>query len=303
MADGGPGFEGVPMQGADPYGNANNSENFKNSNPYNSVAGQRPPRRPTDLSRWFHFIIRHRKGRDNLAHINRVLSSTSGTDKLLMLSGYVLMALTSVLERVNGPAPSPADLLKATATATSIPLPASPAIRSLETRLKNLSALISDFRIFSRLWGIFGIAEWAAQVYESPPKDHQLRQIAYAQVFVNVIYQSLENVAYLSQHRILRYSNATQNKLWAWSCRFWAAHVALDFCRLWRIRMLRQNYKGVTDAEDHEWWRQISSNLCWAPLTIHWSVENGGLLDGFTTGCLGTAAGVLSVQHIWRQTA
>ncbi|KAF3908470.1 hypothetical protein ABW21_db0203716 [Orbilia brochopaga] len=301
MADGGPGFEGVPMQGADPYGNvnANNGEDSKHSSPYPVASHHKRPARPqSDLARWFHFILRHRKGRDNLAHANRILSSTSGTDKLLMLAGYTLLALTSALERVNGPRPSAADLLKST-----IPLPPFPAIRSLETRLKNLSGLISDFRIFSRLWGLFGIAEWAVQVYESPPKDQQLRQIAYAQVIVNIIYQSLENVAYLSQHRILRYPNTVQNKLWAWSCRFWAAHVALDFCRLWRIRMLRHNYKGVTDAEDHEWWRQISSNLCWAPLTIHWSVENGGLLDGFTTGCLGTAAGILSVQHVWRQTA
>ncbi|KAF3162028.1 hypothetical protein TWF788_002202 [Orbilia oligospora] len=301
MADGGPGFEGVPMQGPDPYGNQNNAEgSYKPMAPYGAANYTRP--RPTTaghISRWLQFIIKHRRGRDNLAHINRILSTTSGTDKLLMLAGYTLMALTAALERVNGPLPAGVDLLKAT---TTFPLPAFPAIRSLEVRLRALSGIISDFRIFSRLWGLFGIAEWAVQVYEAPPKDQQLRQIAYAQVCVNIIYQSLENVAYLSQHKILRYSNATQNKLWAWSCRFWAAHVALDFCRLWRIRMLRHNYKGVTDAEDHEWWRQISSNLCWAPLTIHWSVENGGLLDGFTTGALGTAAGILSVQHVWRQT-
>ncbi|EPS42491.1 hypothetical protein H072_3540 [Dactylellina haptotyla CBS 200.50] len=299
MADGGPGFEGVPMQGTDPYGNANNAEgSYKPTVPYGIPNHNRPRPVSSHLSRWFQFIVKHRRGRDNLAHVNRILSTTSGTDKLLMLTGYTLMALTSALERVNGPAPSPAELLKL----TTIPTPAFPAIRSLEGRLKALSGLISDFRIFSRLWGLFGIAEWAVSTYEAPPKDQQLRQIAYAQVCVNIIYQSLENVAYLSQHKILKYSNATQNKMWAWSCRFWAAHVALDFCRLWRIRMLRHNYKGVTDAEDHEWWRQISSNLCWAPLTIHWSVENGGLLDGFTTGCLGTAAGILSVQHVWRQT-
>ncbi|KAF3930590.1 hypothetical protein ABW19_dt0204568 [Dactylella cylindrospora] len=295
MADPGghSGFEGVPMQGVDPYGNAEGSS--KPVSPYSGF-GASKPRPQSDLSRWFQFIIRHRKGRDNLAHINRILSSSGGTDKLLMLAGYTLMALTTALERVNGPAPPKTDLLSAT-------LPPFPAIRSLETRLKNLSNLVSDFRIFSRLWGLFGIAEWAVQTYDSPPKDLQLRQIAYAQVAVNVVYQFLENIAYLSQHKILNYSNRTQNKLWAWSCRFWAAHVALDFCRLWRIRMLRHRYKGVTDAEDHEWWRQVSSNLCWAPLTIHWSVENGGLLDGFTTGCLGTAAGILSVQHVWRQTA
>jgi len=77
----------------------------------------------------------------------------------------------------------------------------------------------------------------------------------------------------------------------------------LDFARLWRVRLLRHRYKGATDAEDHEWWRQVCSNLCWAPLTIHWSVEKGGVLDGFTTGCLGTAAGILAVQHVWRQTS
>ncbi|KAF3201409.1 hypothetical protein TWF106_002828 [Orbilia oligospora] len=216
MADGGPGFEGVPMQGPDPYGNQNNAEgSYKPMAPYGAANYTRP--RPTTaghISRLLQFIIKHRRGRDNLAHINRILSTTSGTDKLLMLAGYTLMALTAALERVNGPLPAGVDLLKAT---TTFPLPAFPAIRSLEVRLRALSGIISDFRIFSRLWGLFGIAEWAVQVYEAPPKDQQLRQIAYAQVCVNIIYQSLENVAYLSQHKILRYSNATQNKLWAWS--------------------------------------------------------------------------------------
>src|SRR4051812_29574574 len=112
--------------------------------------------------------------------LNSILATSSSTDKLLMLAGYILMVVTTTLERVNGPAPSKSNILSVP------PLPPFPAIRSLETRLRNLSTLISDFRIFSRLWGLFGIVEWAVQVYESPPKDLQLRQIAYAQVAVNI---------------------------------------------------------------------------------------------------------------------
>jgi len=214
-----------------------------------------------------------------------------------MTAGYSMLTLVSVLERFNIPsAKSEEDIVVDVSTS-------SPSIKSVETRLRNLTSLISDIRIFMRLWGLLGIAEWGVQTYEQPPRDYSLRQIAYAQVLVNVFYQILENLAYLSQHKVLRFGNKAQNKMWAWSCRFWAAHVALDFCKLWRIRQLRSRVKGTTDSEEREWWRIFTTNLCYAPLTLHWSMENGGALSDFIVGLLGTTAGVLSLQHAWRSTA
>lgn len=220
-----------------------------------------------------------------------------------MLTGYAFMTMAAALERLNAVPPR----VKSDDD-PAVPLPpaplAHPGARSLENRFRNFSNLISDVRIFSRLWGIFGILEWGAQTLDSPPRDTQLRLIAYTQVASNIFYQILENFAYLAQHKVLKYSVDTQKKLWAWSCRFWAVHVALDFGRLLRVRQLRLQRVGkITAAEEREWWRQITCNMCWAPLTVHWSMLDGGYLNASTTGVLGTIAGILTLRHTWKATA
>lgn len=158
-------------------------------------------------------------------------------------------------------------------------------LAAISTRLKSLESLISDVRIFMRLWGLLGMYEWLVDTLRNPPKDMTMRKIAYSQIAVNILYQILENLAYLGQHKVLPIGAKKQNSYWLWSSRFWMAHVLLEFWRLKRERDL--DWKGKEKAESGDtprwyevadvmqsdekksvWLRQLWSNMAYAPLTV-----------------------------------
>jgi hypothetical protein len=188
----------------------------------------------------------------------------------------------------------------------------------LSASSKLLSAKISDYRIFVRLWGLLGIYAWGKSVYNSPPKDPVLRSIAYAQVGVNLCFQTLENVAYLAGHGIMTLAPEKQGKAWILSANFWAAHIALDFVRLYRVRSLwgakevdaegkevdveDKEFKAKREAEVATWWRQFVADCCYAPMSIHYS-RPGGYLTQMQIGMLGIVAGGTGLREMWRKTA
>lgn len=137
------------------------------------------------------------------------------------------------------------------------------------------------------------------------------KRIEAAQVVVNVLFQYLENGAYLSSKGVLGWDKEKQNWAWAWSSRFWVMHVGLDFWRLgreWAKRREKGKGKqvggGVVDVEKDEWkakWRrEMVVNMAWAPLTLHWSVEQG-LVSEFWVGVLGSVAGITGARELWKQ--
>ena len=149
-------------------------------------------------------------------------------------------------------------------------------------------------------------------------EDKMLARITLAQVGVNVVYQVLENVAYLGQRGIIRRSERQQVRDWVWSSRFWAAHVLLEFAKLWRVRALwdRNGVEGMSKEEGEEkekegkrkrkeevdaWWRELLINACYAPMTIHWSVESGIMSDEWV-GLLGAIAGGTGLRKMWKKT-
>lgn len=153
----------------------------------------------------------------------------------------------------------------------------------------------------------------------NPPEDRTLVRITLAQVGVNILYQVLEHVAYLGQHGIIRRSERQQARDWVWSSRFWAAHVLLEFVRLWRVRALwdRKDAEDKSKEEGMEkekeakikrkeevdaWWRGLLMNVCYAPMTIHWSVESGTMSDEWV-GLLGAIAGGIGLKELWKKTA
>jgi len=178
-------------------------------------------------------------------------------------------------------------------------------------RLKALSALISDFRIFARLWGLLNLWAWGKRVLENPSKDVVLARIAYAQVLVNICYQYLENGAYLSGKGVLGWDKQRQGRAWVLSSRFWMAHVGLDFVRLWREwQTRRKDVDGngddkVKEQSEEEWrrlWRkQLVVDLAYAPLTVHYSLEKG-LLGQFWVGLCGSVAGIAGFRFFWNNT-
>jgi len=136
-----------------------------------------------------------------------------------------------------------------------------------------------------------------------------LERIAWAQVCVAVVYQVLENGAYLASKGVLGWDARKQTRAWMWSSRFWMAHVGLEFTRLgylWSEKArLRSKGKATVEVEEEEnraWRRDLVSNVAYAPLTVHWSLEEGVVGD-FWVGALGTVAGGVGFAQVWKNSA
>src|SRR5438552_2361508 len=106
----------------------------------------------------------------------RILATSSGTDAVLSFTRYSFLLLSTVL-----PWLSPSGLrhqLRMLLTKSSIPdamllsasAPATTSIRAAMS-LRALSDVISDFRIFARLWGLLGTWAWGGAVLSNPPTD------------------------------------------------------------------------------------------------------------------------------------
>ena len=150
-------------------------------------------------------------------------------------------------------------------------------------------------------------------MWKEPPKDGLLKGIAWGQITACAIYQYLENGAYLASHNVVSMPAAKISQRYMWSCRFWMAHVALDFARLARMRILRRREGKVTGGEGKEdtieaakeeakWWRQTLVNAAYAPLTVHWSVQEGVLSEGYVS-LLSLVAGVVGLKAAWEESA
>jgi hypothetical protein len=274
-----------------------------------------PPPVPSlqTLRRWLPLYLS--KTDATISHLSRILSTPSGTDTFLLTLCYTSLLTSSVLSsisihRIHAAA------RQLISQAISLPpnttliidtssLPPSRLLIS-STRLKALSDLISDFRIFVRLWGLLSIYRWGKSVYNSPPTDALIRRIKYTQVVSNIVFQYLENRAYLASKGVLGWGKEKQTQAWVWSSRFWMLHVVLEFVRLWRESRLRSVKGKDKEGDENEWkakWRrEMVVNLAYAPLTLHWSLEQG-LVDDFWVGLLGSVAGVAGLREFWKTTA
>lgn len=237
---------------------------------------------------------------------NTILGSYGANDSNLAFVGYGLLFVSEILKYSASALAATAPGAPGAAAAAS-----SPVLRALLDRLASnatslvapsraLSDLISDIRIFNRLWGLVPLSVWALETYAQPPSDPVLRGIAYTQVVANLAYQPLENVAYLAMHRVLPQSvvsDKLQGALWIYSCYLWALHVVLDLVRLRREAQLQQEGKMAKD--DFSWYQYLVINLAYLPLTVHWSLPQG-LLNDVTVGFLGCTAAAASIYPRWK---
>ncbi|KAL5328934.1 hypothetical protein ACEPPN_002443 [Leptodophora sp. 'Broadleaf-Isolate-01'] len=280
----------------------------------------RPPRLPSslrNLQAWLPIYLS--KTDANLTRVSSILSTPSGTDTVLLTICYTSLLTSSVLSsislsRIRQQALSVIEKAISLPPNTTLYISTSdiPPSRLLivSARLKALSSLISDFRIFARLWGLLGMYSWGKRVWNQDGGDQVVRRIVGVQVLSNIAYQYLENMAYLSSKGVCGWSAEKQNRAWVWSSRFWAVHVLLDFLRLGRERSEQRKvvkWKGreeEAEREEQEFWarwrRQLVVNLAYAPLTVHWSLENG-LVGEFWVGLLGSVAGLAGLKELWRK--
>ena len=175
--------------------------------------------------------------------------------------------------------------------------------------------------------------------YLTPPRDRITRAITWGQVVACALYQGLENGAYLAEKGVLGWKKERTARAWVWSGRAWCAYVALELARLgyeWRElkgqdrgRQRRKNMEsGNTQLAEKEgqvaekgelelrmdkvedeglkerwgkWYRDVGVNMAYAPMTVHYSLENGILGEG-AIGGLGAVVGALSIGQAWKET-
>lgn len=279
------------------------------------------------LKTWAPFYLR--KSDVTISHLSRILSTPSGKDTLLLTLCYTSLLTSSILSSISL---ARIHRLALSTIEKAISLPPNTVViidthnsriatsRLLVTaqRLKALSSLISDVRIFARLFGLLGIWAWGKSVLEAPPQDVVEKRIVQLQVLVNICFQTLENGAYLASKGVLNWTPDKQNKAWLWSCRFWAAHVGFEFLRLAREFAIRGESRTAeekrtdgghgdvsTGSREKEWlgqWgRNLVMNAAWAPLTLHWSLEKG-LLSDFGVGAMGTIVAAIRMPILWKET-
>jgi len=107
---------------------------------------------------------------------------------------------------------------------------------------------------------------------------------------------------------VLRVAEERQARWWVWSSRFWMAHVVLDLGRLVRVRALRGREEAEKEGkmervrDEERWWREMYVDAAYAPLTVHWSLENGCVSEAWV-GFLGMVAGAVGWRGLWAETA
>lgn len=291
-----------------------------------------------------------------LGRLQKCLSTPSGTDTILLLLCYgskfvsevlagagittlrykarQLVALVLSMPRSSSDAStSAAKLVIGPAPDTSL----AAQFLGVSERLKALSGMLSDVRAFSRLWGLIGMYFWAKRLIgaskanvpasSQPPKMLDTI-VAYASLITCIVFQSMENVAYLGSKKVLPVSPKTQGDLFRWSSRFWALYVGLDMGRLLRELIDRRNTQqqrrvtgakaatenmdpaaateaGKTHDEEEKVWlakwrRQFLRQCAWAPLTLHYSSEKG-LLSEALVGLIGSIPGFIQVGELWNE--
>ncbi|GAW24823.1 hypothetical protein ANO14919_144170 [Xylariales sp. No.14919] len=270
-----------------------------------------------------------------LAHLQRCLATPTGIDTVLLFICYSSRLTSAALTTLVQPALKRsasrlialASALPPSATlifnAKTLPSSSVAFVLELAKRLKALSGLTSEARTIMRLWGLLGMYFWARRLVLKWRQQKQQgdgkfeTSIAWSQLAACVAFQALENGTYLASRGVLGWAPATQKKAAVWSARFWGSFVGLELIRLFyesskRGRRSRaEKFAGgktvaVVEREEREWtenWRKtVVRNLAWAPLTVHWSLEQG-LVSELGIGALASIPSVIQIRDLWRNTA
>lgn len=212
--------------------------------------------------------------------------------------------------------------------------PAATFALQLAARFKALTGLLSEWRMMNRLFGLLGLyfsaKKLIAQSLAKSKNDPEKKELSlpssksseerfdtilsYAQIIALISYQFTENVAYLSSKKVLGFSPATQAKLGRWSVRSWALYIGMELGRLLversrKTKAVDATGKGVDPASKaahgrwaQEWRTSFSRNVAWAPLTVHWSIDNGPLSD-LAVGLLAFYPASGYMRDLWKSNA
>lgn len=190
-------------------------------------------------------------------------------------------------------------------------------------------SLLSQTRTLLRCLGLFPMYAWARSLAAGPKPgdDPVLYRTAVAQCAFYTIYQFLENVAFLTDAKVLtaaataRWTNTKSTAdLYRWSYRFWMLGIAGDFVRLARERSLtkakrakrtyaERDAKGTSErdaAEDAQFYADCVVPAAWFPMAYHYSEWNATGVPGWNLGWMGFSGLVASYSKAkaqWEATA
>jgi Peroxisomal biogenesis factor 11 (PEX11) len=247
-----------------------------------------------------------------VAHLNKILATSSGVDTTLTLVGYSLYFVASQIPRLQAlslRARASPLLSNNAAKIQDRPLGVVSPISDLAISTKTLAGMCSDFRAFTRLWGLLGVYASVRKLQSTPPADSVLHGLAWSQTLSLAAYLVYENGYYLAGKGVLRGWSPEKQKQWAkTSLKMFLVYVILDWVRLFRTRQLREEKKAkegsveATKEEEAVWWRTAIMDAAYTPLAVHWSSQNGMLSDGWV-GALMSAVGLIKFRTAWAQTA
>lgn len=255
-----------------------------------------------------------------LTRLTRMLTTVAGADKVLLTLYYLLKLVHPQLARLQTSRRSSGPIKQVGAIAL-LPRDTIVAVLNqearntsrlarLETGAKSLADAISDYRLFTRLWGLLSIYTWAKATYLAPPTDYAIKMIVWTQVAMGAGFQLYENLAFLALKKVLseRWAGPSEQKRWwIWSARFWAGHLTLEALRLARVKQLedadvanRDEKNSVKDRQSLGAWRRMwYSNAAYVPIALHYSLP-GGCLSDQQQGFFGLMAGVLGLGELWQ---
>ncbi|KAJ2725242.1 hypothetical protein GGI07_001375 [Coemansia sp. Benny D115] len=229
-----------------------------------------------------------------LDHIIRFLSSGSGHDKFWMITQYFTKIVVWLLAKKGE--------------------------KSASARVRTLSNLVADYRIMIRLTGLVPMAQYVRYGEMFPAQTRLLQWLDRIMNLTLVCYYPLEHIYWLGAHQIMPFSEKLVDFSGYWSCRFWAAWVALQFVHLGEeYRLIKDKKKSIytrgkidaakmqeeldaVDAQTKSWKIQMLINACYFPLTLHWSIR-GSTFPDVAVGVCGTIAAVAQAYNVWNATA
>ncbi|KAJ2511495.1 hypothetical protein GGI11_005087 [Coemansia sp. RSA 2049] len=229
-----------------------------------------------------------------LDHIIRFLSSGSGHDKFWMVTQYFTKIVVWLFAKKGR--------------------------KSASERVRTLSNLVADYRIMIRLTGLVPMAQYVRISEQFPAPSQLLQGLDRIMNLSLCAYYPLEHIYWLGAHQILPFSEKVVDFSGYWSCRFWAAWVALQFVHLGEeYRLIKGRKQKIytqgkmdatkmqeeldsVDASIKSWKIQLLINACYFPLTLHWSIR-GSTFPDVAVGVFGTVAAVAQAYNVWKAAA
>lgn len=252
----------------------------------------------------------------------RLVSTNTGEDRFIGTCGYTAQIIHYLIS------PAFASLINRYRSLRGKSLIVAPSVANkdaakISPRLLALSALASETRTTLRLLGLFPLLTWGSSTLRSPPQDKILGPITFTQIISIILYQFLENVAWLTTKGVLPPNNFIVRRLggiprtFIYSVRFWLFYIVLQLFKLARERQLARQArltKEATGRLDEEAKQaeakglraakqSLVSSLSWLPLCMHWSFENGIGVPQEAVGLLSFTAGAWALKDLWANTA